>query len=213
MNPADLQNRESSRIENANALPWLTGSPLGRDFLGIEGSRVLVRGIPAAFCPTALVESGNTPVPDLAASALRKCLDRSKDKCGCQIVAAGSVLLVPQADMAYATAISARIRAPALGLNGFLVAEEERDGRVLLRDLGGVIGRITRAPGDAVTIELQAGAQTYSGQSIKVGFRRGRLAERIYASDESGNRLSLLIGFDPDELAELAGAWLAWPKG
>lgn len=213
LRPSDLQNREGARIEDANALPWLTGSPIGREFLTISEPRVLVRGTPDAFCPVAVVESGLMPVPELAGKALRTCLSRSTDGCGCQVVAAGSVLLVKQEATTYATAISARVRAPSLGLDGFLVAEEGRNGEILLRDLGGVIGRIERDGADKVVVRLERRSGAFRGRSIKVGFRRGRLAERIYASDDDGNRLSLLIGFDPEELAELAGAWLAWPHG
>ena len=211
--PASLQERLDSRIESANALPWLTGSQLGREFLSISGSRVLVRGAPRQFCPAALIEQGTAPVPDLAATALKKCLAQSSDKCGCEVIAAGSVLLVPQKEVNYATAIGARIRSSALNVDGFAVAEEGERGSILLRSLGGEIGRVERSDDGSVTVTMANAAKTFQGRSIPVGYRRGRLAERIYATDSDGNRLTLLIGFDPQELASLAGAWLAWPKG
>lgn len=211
--PASLQERLDSRIESANALPWLTGSQLGREFLSTKGSRVLVRGAPRQFCPTALIEQGDAPVPDLAATALRKCLAQSSDKCGCEVIAAGSVLLVPRTEVNYATAIGARIRASTLNVDGFVVAEEGKRGNILLRSLDGEIGRVERAEDGTVRVILANISEPFQGRSIPVGYRRGRLAERIYATDSDGNRLTLLIGFDPEELASLAGAWLAWPKG
>ena len=211
--PASLQERLDSRIESANALPWLTGSQLGREFLSITGSRVLVRGAPRQFCPTALIEKGTAPVPDLAATALKKCLAQSSDKCGCEVIAAGSVLLVPQKEVNYATAIGARIRSSALNVDGFAVAEEGERGSILLRGLDGEIGRVERVDDGSVRVIMANASGAFQGRSIPVGYRRGRLAERIYATDSEGNRLTLLIGFDPDELASLAGAWLAWPKG
>ena len=125
-------------------------------------SRVLVRGAPQEFCPTALVESGAASVPDLAASALDRCLAQSADRCGCEVIAAGSVLMVKKAEVSYATAIAARIRAPSLGLNSFLVAEETRDGGILLRDLTGIVGRVDR-DGTGVTVHLREGAPNFRG--------------------------------------------------
>ena len=209
MDPNELAGREGARMARANALPWLSGSTEGRAFLDEKLGRVLVRGTPAAFCPVALTESGPKPVAELATDALNTCLEIAGPDCGCRVIAAGSVLLVPRDQVAYATGVSARIKARALGLDGLLVAEDAPNGGVLLRDVNTVVGKLERSGDDAVTLTF--GESIYRGTARKVGFRRGRLAERIYAKDPNGNRLSLLIGFGPVELSELAGAWLAWP--
>ncbi len=213
LDPNELNRREGSRIVDASAIPWLSGSEQGRSFLAMQPQRVVVRGEPAASCPVALSVSAApaTPIQDVAADALSSCLLAAGPDCGCRVVAAGSVLLVPRDEATYATGISARIRAPKIGLDGFLIAEETPEGRTILRDLSGVVGSIERLEDDRVVVNLRGSTDDYTGQARKVGYRRGRLAERIYAENTTGERVTLLIGFDPEELAGLAGAWLAWP--
>ena len=63
----------------------------------------------------------------------------------------------------------------------------------------------------AVTLDLLKTGSKFTGRSIPVGFRRGRVAERIYVSDSEGHHLTVLVGFAPGELADTAAAWLAWP--
>jgi hypothetical protein len=213
LSPAALRARSGSRLIDSNALPWLTGSTEGRKFLATPPQRILVRGQPADRCPVAIAGTAppSTPMANAAADVLRQCLAKVEEGCGCQVVAAGSILLVPRSELAYATGIAARIQAKSLGLDGLLVAEETPDQKVLLRDLSGIIGEVERTGETDVVVRMLGSQQIYRGEARQVGFRRGRRAERIYAETESGDRISLLIGFDPDELAQFAGAWLAWP--
>lgn len=213
LTPDDLRRRKGARIVDARSLPWLSGSPEGRAFLTAEGRRVLVRGRPAEVCPIAEAYGSDAEgaVADLVGSALTSCLEMAGEGCGCEVIAVGSILLVPRETLAYATGISARIRARALGLDGFLVAEDQPDGTMLLRDLSGPVGVVRRTGTDKVVLRIKGSPSVFRGTVRDVGYRRGRLAQRIYAEDEDGDRISLLVGFDPGELAQFAGAWLAWP--
>lgn len=213
LNIQKLAARKDTEYVDADALPWLSGSAPGREFLAARGSRVLVRGHPQEFCPIALTETaaGSVPIRNVARTAFNRCLAQVPPGCGCRLIAMQDALLATQEEVTYATGIAARIKARSLGLDDLLVAEEQQDGSVILRDLSGVIGSVVSGPDDAVTIKLKGSETVYSGTARDVGFRRGRVAQRIYAKNEAGERVSLLIGFNPDELAEFAGAWLAWP--
>ncbi len=207
---ARLGDRRGGRLVAASELPYLTGSSEGRAFLAAELPRALARGEPAASCPAVGLSTGR---PGVAVKALDACLARLEEvgtleDCGCRVVALGNVLTVPRSETAYATGISARLASDALGLDLLLVAEETDSG-ILLRDLRGEVGRLAVGPGDAATLTLSEGA-VFSGERIPVGFRRGRLGARYYLADPDGRRVTVLIGFDPQELVAGAGAWLAW---
>jgi len=157
-----------------------------------------------------------TPRAEVAGQALRSCLAQlvpERTGCGCRIVALDDLITVLREETAYATGTSARMRSASLGIDLLLVAEEDADGSTLLRDLRGPVARLVNGADDTVTLSFLATGDRFEGRRILVGFRRGRIAERIYVVDADGNRLSLLIGFEPDELAGGAGAWLAWPEG
>lgn len=211
-----LYRRTDARLVSVEALPFLTRTEAGRAFLAAEGERALARGWPAESCPavvtTAPAETAG--LGELVGQALSDCLAEvgavSPD-CGCQVLAVNDFLTVPREEMKYASGTAARMRVPALGLDEILVADEAEDG-TLIRDLRGPVARVTRGPGSRVEVKLLRGDRAFEGRSIEVGFRRGRLAERIYATDAAGARMSLLIGFSPEELAEGAAAWLAWPE-
>jgi hypothetical protein len=213
LTPTALQSRKGARFVDANELPWLSGSVQGKTFMTSPPNRVLVRGNPQSMCPVAFTATGDagTPTGEVARRALSKCLSDAPAGCGCQVVAIRNSLLAKREDISYATGIAARIRSRALGLDDLVVAEEQPSGTVLLRDLTSPIGTLNFSKGDAVSMTLKGSNSVYTGTVRNVGFRRGRLARRIYVKSPGGERISILIGFDPGELAEFAGAWLAWP--
>ncbi|MFQ5565205.1 MAG: hypothetical protein ACE5EU_02465 [Paracoccaceae bacterium] len=214
--PVELSRRESARWVGIDALPFLASTEAGKRFLATAAPRALARGMPSDSCPASAVAGAppETSRAEVAGQALRTCLGKlapERTGCGCRIVALDDLVMVPRDDTAYATGTSARMRSAALGIDLLLVAEEVPGGGTLLRDLQGPVARLVNGDGDAVTLRFDATGRRFEGFRIQVGFRRGRIAERIYVADADGNRLSLLIGFEPGELAGGAGAWLAWP--
>lgn len=214
--PAEVSRRESARWVGIDSIPLLTSTGAGRHFVAATAPRALARGMPQESCPAAAMASAAPPTPraEIAVKALQECLAQLKPEhgdCGCRVVALDNLVMVAHEDTGYATGTTARMRAASLGIDLVLVAEETYDDEILLRDLRGPVALLRSGEGDAVTLEFTAGGRRFEGRRIRVGFRRGRIAERIYATDPEGNRLSLLIGFEPDELAARAGAWLAWP--
>ena len=213
LTPEKLLDRKGARFVAASELPWLGSSPLGRAYLASGPNRILVRGQPQNSCPIAFRDSSDrkTPIAEVARRVLTRCLDSAPKGCGCRIVAMGNALFTKREEITYATGVSARIRSKSLNLDELLVAEETDNGEILLRDLSGVIGSVEVQNDQIAIVRLKGETAVFTGSVRNVGFRRGRLARRIYAATASGERLSLLIGFDPAELAEFAGGWLAWP--
>jgi len=214
--PAKISRRDSARWVGIDSLPFLTSTEAGKRFLAAKAPRALARGMPQESCPAAAIAAAAPPAPlaEVTVQALQGCLAQLKPEygdCGCRVVALDNLITVAHEDTGYATGSTARMRAASLSIDLVLVSEETANGEILLRDLRGPVAQLRYGEGDAVILEFTAGGRRFEGRRIQVGFRRGRIAERIYASDSEGNRLSLLIGFEPDELAARAGAWLAWP--
>ncbi|HUF86245.1 MAG TPA: hypothetical protein VMM59_02585 [Thermohalobaculum sp.] len=218
MDMAELIGRAGARWARVDALPFLTQTEAGRRFLAASPPRALARGMPPEFCPAVALAEGPAGAGrgSVVRRALESCLARlgaAREGCGCRVIALDDALTVPREEAAYAIGVSARLQVPDLGLDLMLVAEDGPGDapEVLLRDLRGPVARLVRGPGEAVVVELAGSGRRFEGFRIPVGFRRGRLAERVYATDAEGHRLRLLVGFEPAELSGHAAAWLAWP--
>lgn len=211
---ARISRRPDARSSATDALPYLSGTTTGRAFLRGPLPRALARGNPPEMCPAEFSVTGAKSRSAAVRAAFDGCLAalRSRPGCGCRLFAIDHVLTVPRNEAAYATGVTARLSVPGLGIDGLAVAEEDIEDGLILRDLEGVFAHVRRN-GEHVTVRFEKLGRTFEGRSIRVGFRRGRIAERIYATDADGNRLSLLVGFEPSELAAGAARWLAWPQG
>jgi hypothetical protein len=179
-----LSKRESARWVNVDALPFLTATDSGKRFLETTVPRALARGMPPENCPVSAFASGapRTSRAEVARRALQSCLAKlgpEQADCGCRIVALDDLVTIPREETAYATGTSARMRSTALGINLLLVAEEASDGGTLLRDLRGPVARLVHGENDSVTLSFLSNERHFDGFRIPVGFRRGRIAERI----------------------------------
>jgi hypothetical protein len=211
-----LSKRESARWVGIDALPFLTSTDSGEQFLAAAFPRALARGMPPESCPVAAMAGGIPGIPSgaVVGEALQNCLAEitpARPDCGCRIVALDDLVTAPRGEFAYATGTTSRLRSASLGIDLLLVAEETNGDGTLLRDLNGPVAHLAYGEKDSVSLTFVSNDRQFNGYRVQVGYRRGRIAERIYATDADGNRLTLLIGFGPDELAEGAGAWLAWP--
>lgn len=213
LDPESLGGRTDAVRVQAHALPWLSGSAEGRAFLSLPAPRVVVRGVPARQCPVARVSGGpEAPdLPSLVVRTLRACVAGAPVGCGCQVVALDDLVLSPREDLAYATGVAARLRLERPRMDRLLVAEEVGPDRTMLRDLTGPVADLTIGPDGTARIVFAADGPAYAGVARSTGYRRGRRTWVVDAADpETGARLRLLIGFEPDEMAASAGALLAW---
>lgn len=214
LDPVALSARTDARVVGAEALPYLSNSEAGQKFLALGAPRAISRGSPPEICPVVGVAGGPgmASAGDAAVASVRACLaaldEADTPLCGCRLMALDGILTVPQAEMAYAGGTTARLRAPALGLDLMIVAEDLGQSVTLLRDLKGPVGLLRHGPDGEVELTLAGEpGRVFEGRSNAVGFRRGRLAERIRVEDDEGRAVTLLIGFSPAELA--AGAAVA----
>lgn len=88
---------------------------------------------------------------------------------------------------------------------------------LVLRDITRPIGDLSIGGDRKASLSLRLPGDTddartvFTGAAIDVGWRRGRIARRLYLQDAAGRRISLLLGFTPEDLEDYAAAWLAFP--
>lgn len=216
-----LERQRRTRVIEAVQTPLLYEAPAGQRFLSTPGARALAMGYPPAICPAIGLATSAEPAPrsETAASALNLCLAKLKEsdasaECGCRLVALDDTLLAEQAAFAYARGVTAQFVGGKQALATTLIAEErpEADGsgdvRIWFLDALGprAVARLTEE-GEAELAVLEgpngelSASRYYRGRWESEGFRRGRLAEKLYLKDEDGERLIALIGYSPAELA------------
>ncbi len=225
-----LEKQRRSRLIEAVQTPLLYEAPAGRRFLAAGGARALAIGAPPEICPAIGLAVSNEPAPrsKTAAAALNDCLEMLEQsdasaECGCRLVALDDTLLAEQAAFIYARGVSARLLGAGDMLDDILVAEErpEEDGsgdvRIWFLDALGprAVARLTESGEaelallDGANGELTA-TRFYSGRWESEGFRRGRLTEKLYLTDDYGERLIALVGYSPAELAARKAELETW---
>jgi hypothetical protein len=203
-----------SRIEEA-AAPFLHGSPAGRRFLAAPLPRALALGDPPERCP-ALGFADGPGAGGVASRALADCLAlleaRGADAdCGCRVIALDDALTAPREAFRYAPGVSARLIGPIAAADRLLIAEERaapdgRSVRVAFIGPGGPVAVADLAEdGSARLIELGTGA-LWTGRREAIGWRRGRLAERLLLERTDGAPLIAVIGLEPGEMTGDAAA-------
>ncbi|MGF1553198.1 MAG: hypothetical protein ACFBWO_11985 [Paracoccaceae bacterium] len=174
--------------------------------------------MPAASCPaTGLSARDAADTAEAARQALSACFARARadeadgPACGCRLVGVDDKVLLARSETGFAVGTPARVSSRDMGLDDIWVARESESGDLALYDLAGPVGRVAFDGRGGARLELPGEPAAFAGVARAVGFRRGRRAWRLYLADPRGRRVSLLVGFSPAELAESAGAWLAFP--
>ena len=201
---------ESERISPA-ALPFLSGTEQGQEFLARTGHRAIARGAPAEICPAIGLSppSGADSRSAAVSAAIAQCFsslreNNADERCGCEILAFDNIVAVRREDLIYSTGISARIRSDALRVDALLVADDVGDGETELRDLTTTVGTVRHFNDGRAELELADHPDViFKGTSQPVGFRRGRIAEVLRLDDGQGREVLLTIGFPPQEFDAL----------
>ncbi|MEO0959101.1 MAG: hypothetical protein AAFY66_11665 [Pseudomonadota bacterium] len=224
-----LSRRDGGSRVRAAEVPILAQTALGTAFLDLPAPRALAYGDPPETCPAVGLSSPGAPnrgsAVERAFAACFADLERREQlfplseaadatSCGCRLGALDDVVLLAREETAYARGTSARLKAPALGLDGLFVADPARGGGIVLSDASGPFAVLSfvKSEGTASMVFLDAPETVFRGRDLAVGFRRGRLARRLYLQDAAGRQVSLLIGFAPAELDAYAAGWLAFPR-
>ncbi|MGB0508029.1 MAG: hypothetical protein ACPGGK_17715 [Pikeienuella sp.] len=209
LTPERLASARGSRMIEVAALPWLRSAPEGMAFLSAAAPKALARGAPDSSCPVAKISKPYAKTAEEAAiSALSQCVAAlsNTSNCGCQLIAMDSVVLAPRTDLSFAPSVTATL------INGEastrLVADqrsENADGEVTLRHASGYYGVIQLSNDQAeMTLAAQPG-KVFTGHREKFGYRRGRVAERLVLTSQSGEKLTVLIGVEYRDVSKSEG--------
>lgn len=216
--------RASRRIE-PQAAAVLYNTDWGRAFLGAQAGRAIARGEPAERCPGLGVVAGTpeTPTGAIVEIATTQCLRSlaaaGVTDCGCRVIAVNDTLLAPLTEFVHAPGIGARlIGLGSVSTAGPLVAREQRDlaadgsRRLLLGNASGPVATAALFPDGAAVLELEEGGIRLEGRRDLVGWRRGRLAERLLLRTPDGRRVIALIGFEPEDYVREGLTLARWPR-
>ncbi len=201
-----------TRLEAAQ-IGLLYGSPEGRAFVETMGPRALAQGEPPAQCPALTVGRGASGEA-AAREAFEGCFAAlaEREDCGCRLLAEGDRLLAGAPWFSYALGVSAALVDPQSKREMTLVAEERavpsRPGAstVWLLGFDGPKGALHLEADGAASLALlsegRASNPQWRGQAYAEGFRRGRVARRVFLTDAQGRERILLVGFEAQEMAE-----------
>lgn len=214
--------RPARRIEPASAA-MLYATAWGRTWLAAPGERSMVAGEPGARCPAMAIANAADPITAVA-DAMSLCradlvATGAPDDCACRLIAFNDTLLAPLDAFAYASGTAARL----IGLGGPLArpliareaatSDQPGDSLVVLGDAAGPVATVALSREGRAIMELVDGGRVLSGWREPMGWRRGRMTERLLLRDEDGRRVIALIGVDPEEFLRDGLRLAVWPQG